>query len=513
MMESHSESTKRIAKNTLMLYFRMFVLMLVGLYTSRVVLSALGESDYGVYNVVGGVVAMFTIFSGALSSAISRYITVELGKGQQGNLRAVFSTSVMIQIALAIGIAVLAEPIGLWFIDHKMVIDPARVQAARWVLHFSVITFAINLVSVPYNAAIVAYEKMGAFAYISIFEGVAKLAVALIISGASADRLVLYSFLMCVVAVLVRIAYGVYCRRRLEGCRFSFSRDKGLLKEMSSFAGWNTIGVASAVCRDQGVNILLNLFFGPAVNAAKAVATQVNGVAYNFVKSFTTAINPQITKSYIAKDHDYMFRLIHDGARYSYYILLFICVPLILEADYVLSLWLKDVPDYSGPFVQWTLAYVMSESLSNPLITAQLATGKIRNYQIVVGGLQLLNLPVAYILLKLGYSPVSVMISTFVISQICLFARLIMLRRMIGLSVMEYLQKVYVKVVDVTIVAAVIPFVVEVVLPDTFPGFLCFCAISLISTAFAVLYVGCSADERQVVFGKVGKFFRRGGDR
>lgn len=502
---------KRIARNTMMLYVRMLVLMLVGLYTSRVVLDALGETDYGIYSVVGGVVSMFTILSGSLSSAISRFITVELGKGDEGNLKSVFSTSVIIQLVLAVLIVAIAEPAGLWFIDNKMVLDPDRAGAARMVLHLSIITFAINLISIPYNAAIVAYEKMDAFAYISIFEGLAKLGVAMIIARSASDRLVLYSVLMCVIAVLVRVAYGIYCRWKLKDCVFSFSSDRKLFKEMSVFAGWNTIGVASSVCRDHGVNILLNLFFGPAVNAAKAIATQVNGAVYNFVRSFTTAVNPQITKSYVANDHSYMFTLIYSSARFSYFILLLICLPLILKTEYVLAVWLKDVPDFSVAFVRWTLLYVMSESLSNPLIVAQLATGKIRDYQIVVGGLQLLNLPVAYILLKMGYSPVSVMIASFVISQVCLFARLIMLRTMIGLNLWEYIRKVYIRVICVTVLATLLPLMVLNFFPDTFWASMSFIVICLVCVSVSVLAAGCTKSERMFVADKVRDFFKKGG--
>lgn len=503
MVDNHSENSRRIAKNTLMLYFRMLFLLLVGLYTSRVVLQALGESDYGTYNLIGGVVSMFTIISGALSSAISRYITVELGKGSDGQMKRVFSSAVTIQLILAAVIVIFSEPIGLWFINNKMVIPPDRIDAARWVLHFSVLTFAINLVSVPYNAAIIAHERMSAFAYISIFEGLAKLSVALLIVGASSDKLILYAALMCVVAVGVRTAYGIYCRRFIPSCKFSLKWDRPLLKEMSAFAGWNTIGVSSAVCRDHGVNILLNLFFDTTVNAAKAVATQLNGVAHNFVTSFMTAVNPQITKSYVSGDRDYMFKLMSYGSRFSYYILLFICIPLILEAEYILEIWLKDVPEYTVPLVQWTLAFLMSESLSNPLITAMLATGNIRNYQLLVGGLQLMNLPVSYVLLKLGYGPVSVMVAAFVISQICLFARLIMLRRMIGLDIWNYMRGVYANVIDVTIVSAIIPFVAEVFLPDGFIGLMLFCLISVVSTALSVFFVGCSGDEREFLMSKI----------
>lgn len=509
-MTDYSGHSQRIAKNTMMLYIRMFVLMLVGLYTSRVVLDALGESDFGIYNVVGGVVSMFAILSGSLSSAISRFITVELGKGADGNLKSVFSTSVLIQTVLALIVIIIAEPVGLWFIDNKMVIDSSRIGAAHLVLHFSILTFAVNLISIPYNAAIVAYEKMGAFAYISIFEGVAKLAVAVFLAHSSSDRLSLYAILMFAVAISVRLVYGVYCHRKLQDCRFSLKSDKSLLKEMSSFAGWNTIGVASSVCRDHGVNILLNLFFGPAVNAARAISTQVNGVAYNFVKSFTTAVNPQITKSYTSGEYDYMYRLVHNGARFSYYILLFICVPLILKTDYVLGLWLKEVPEYTSAFVRWTLAYLMCESLSHPLVTTQLATGKIRDYQIVVGGLQMLNLPVAYLLLKLGCTPVSVMIAAFVLSLVCLFVRLYMLYRMIAMNVREYIFRVFANVLIVTVLSMLVPALASFWLPDSLLGFAILFIICLVSISVSVLFVGCSKDERLIIYYKVKNIFAGG---
>jgi len=301
-MNGADHSGTRIAKNTLMLYVRMFALMLVGFYTSRVVLASLGENDFGIYNVVGGVVAMFTVISGALNSAVQRFITFELGKGDAARIGKVYSTAVLIQLAIALIVVALAEPVGLWFIDNKMTIDPSRIPAARTVLHFSLLAFAVNLMSVPQMAAITAHEHMSAYAWIGVLDGLLRLGTALLIARSDSDRLVLYAALMAVTVLVVRMAYGIYCRTHFPDCRFRPVFDRKLLKEMFSFAGWNFIGVASGVLRDHGGNILVNLFSGPAVNAARGVAVQVNGAVQGFVTNFMTAVNPQITKSYASGD-------------------------------------------------------------------------------------------------------------------------------------------------------------------------------------------------------------------
>ena len=317
-MADYSEHTRRIAKNTLMLYFRMFFMMILGLFTSRIVLQALGETDYGVYNVVGGVVAMFAVISGTLSSSVARFITFEMGKGSEAQLNKVYSTSVIIQALLSIVIIAIAEPVGLWFIENKMTIDPIRIPAAEWVLHFSIFSFVVNLMSIPQTASITAHEKMSAYAYIGILDGVLRFAVAIAVMRSHGDRLVLYAMLMAASVMIVRMVYSKYCSRHFEECHFKFVFDKPLLKEMFSFAGWNFIGETAGVLRDQGGNILINIFFGPAVNAARGLALQINNVVTGFVTNFMTAVNPQITKSYAAGDHTYMFSLVRKASRMSY---------------------------------------------------------------------------------------------------------------------------------------------------------------------------------------------------
>lgn len=323
MLNQTSDNNKRIAKNTLLLYFRMLFMMVVSLYTSRVILNALGVEDFGIYNVVGGVVAMFTVISGSLSAAISRFITYELGKGDQSKLNRIFSASVTIQLLLSLIIVVLIESVGVWFLNAKMTIPEDRMTAANWVLQFSIITFVINLISVPYNAAIIAHEKMSAFAYISILEALCKLAIAFLIMCSPIDKLIYYAVLMCIVAVIVRLTYGHYCKKHFSECTYHFLWDKELLSKMFSFAGWQFFGTGSYMLMTQGVNILLNFFFGPVVNAARGIAVQVDGIIQQFVNNFTTAINPQITKSYAGDNKAYMFLLIYTGAKYSYFLVLF----------------------------------------------------------------------------------------------------------------------------------------------------------------------------------------------
>ncbi len=508
-MVNHSSDTRRIAKNTLLLYVRMLFLMLVGLYTSRVVLGALGEDDFGIYNVVGGVVAMFSVISGSLSSAISRFITFELGKGNQQRLKLTFSTAVTVQICMALIVVALAEPLGIWFLNNKMTIPLERMTAANWVLQFSILTFVINLLSLPYNASIVAHERMSAFAYIGMFEGLGKLAVAFMILKSPTDRLVYYAALMCLLSLAVRLVYTIYCRRNFQECRFRLCLDKGLLKEMSGFAGWNFIGAASGILRDQGGNILINLFNGPVANAARGISVQLGGAVQSFVTNFMTAVNPQITKSYASGDRDYMMTLIFKGARFSFYLLLILSLPVLFNTEYILELWLKDVPARTMNFVSLALVLTMSESISNPLVTAMLATGRIRNYQIVVGGLQLMNLPLAYLVLRAGYPPESVLVVAIVVSQCCLAARLVMMRGMIGLPVWRFLKEVYLNVLAVAAIAGVVMLPVHRLMPDGLGGFLLSCCACVVVAGLSVCFVGLAKQERGVLWSKVSEMLGR----
>lgn len=501
-MPDNSANSKRIAKNTLLLYVRMLLLMLISLYTSRVNLQALGVEDFGIYNVVGGVVAMFSLLSGSLSAAASRFITFELGKGDKDRLKRVFSSTVTIQLLLIGIIVCLLESIGLWLLNNKMVIPADRMAAANWLFQFSILSFAVSLWSVPYNAAIVAHEKMSAFAYISIFEACAKLAIAFLIVRNPFDRLIYFGILTLAVSLIVRLLYNVYCKKHFEECHYTFIWDKSILKEIFGFAGWNFIGASAVVLKDAGGNVLLNMFFGPIVNAARGIAMQVNGAVYGFVSNFTMALNPQITKNYASGNYDYMMKLVFQGARLSYYILLLICLPILISTQYILELWLGQVPEHATDFVRLVLLYTMSESLASTLITATLATGQIKKYQILVGGTQLLNLPISYVLLKCGMGPNIVFVVAIGLSMVGEIIRVILLRQLIHLSVRQFLFKVYFNVIAVTVVAAILPLFLQQYIYQGLVSFLLLSGLCVLCCIVSILFVGCDKDERLIVYTK-----------
>lgn len=509
-MSDNQSNNKRIAKNTLLLYGRMLLMMIISLYTSRVVLNSLGVEDYGIYNVVGGVVGMFSILSGSISAAISRFITFELGRGDFEKLKKVFISSINVQLAIIAVIALLLETIGLWFLNYKMVIPEDRIVAANWVFQFTVVTFAVNLWSVPYNAVIVAHEKMSAFAYISIIEAIAKLLVAFLIIHNPIDRLIYYGILILVVGLFIRFIYTSYCKKHFEECHYKLMIDRSTTMEIFRFAGWNFIGAASALLRDTGGNIIINVFYGSAVNAARGVAMTINSAILGFVSNFMTALNPQITQNYATGNHEYVFSLVFQGARLSYYILLIITLPILITAPYLMQLWLSTVPVHATNFACLVLIFTLSESLANPLVTLMLATGQIRNYQIVVGGCQLLNLPISYILLRIGNPPESIFIVAICVSVLCEMTRLIMLRKMVCLPVRAFLKNVYLNVIVVTIIASIFPCIILIYLPlNNLGSFIVLCTVSIFSAVISIYVIGCSTRDRETIRNAIHKVLKR----
>lgn len=441
-MDGQSSSRRRVAVNTSLLYFRMLLLMFISLYTSRVILKELGFVDFGIYNVVGGIVAMFSLISGSLTSAITRFLTFNLGKGDLGLLQRTFSTALNIQFVLSVLIIILGEPIGLWFIENKMSMPTDRYVAATWVFHASLLTFAVNLISIPYNAAIIAHERMKVFAYISILEAVLKLSVVFLLSF-FADRLIAYAVLVLITSVVIRFIYSFYCRRSFKECKYRWIFDKELFKNIFSFAGWNFVGTSSAILRDHGGNILLNLFFGPVTNAARGITMQVNSAISGFIYNFTTALNPQITKSYAMKNMNYVYSLNFWGTKISFFLFMIIVMPVFWGVDYILDIWLSEVPESAPLFIRLVLVYSLSESMSVTLVTSALATGNIKKYQIIVGGLQALNFPIAYVLFKLGAPHYSIFIVAIVLSQMCFWGRMSLLKNMISFPVSTFIKQVY----------------------------------------------------------------------
>lgn len=509
-MTNKSLNNKRIAKNTLVLYFRMIFLMAVSLYASRVILNALGIEDYGIYSAVGGFVAMFGVISNSLTAAISRFLTYTIGQGDHSYLTKVFVSSLIIQSGLALVIVVLLETVGIWFLNDHMTIPSDRLIAANYVMQFSILTFVVQLISVPYNAAIIAHEHMTAFAVISILNAVGNLFVALLVSNVeSMDRLILYSALFASVALIVRIIYGWYCGKHFSECKFHFVIDRTLLKTILSFAGWNFFGASSAVLRDQGINVLLNVFCGPVVNAARGIAMQVSTAIRSFSGSFLTALNPQITKQFATGEKDYTFSLCFKGARFSTYLLLLLSLPIFIETEQILTLWLGKVPPYTVNFVRLIILYVMVECVSGTLITLMLATGKIKKYQIIVGGIQLLNFPLALLVLYLGMAPEYTMVATIILAVACLLCRLYLLRSMVNLPVRVFMKSVICNVCLVAFLASLIPLFLVYTFHVSYGRLSLSVAVSFLSTALCVLYIGCNASERKMIISKISKRIQR----
>lgn len=510
-MESNSQKIKRIAKNTAFLYIRMVLLMLINLYVSRVVLSALGVEEFGVYNVVGGFVALFSILSGSLTAAISRFITFELGKNNEARLKQVFSMSITVLLALSFLIILLSETIGLWFFNTKIVIPAGREFAAFWCYQFSVVAFVINLLSIPYNACIVAHERMSTFAYVGLFEGFGKLIIAWSLCVYVGDKLVFYALLLMLLSLIIRLIYGVYCKKHFSECVFRINRDRALFKEMFALSSWNFIGAASGTLRDYGGSVLLNIFFGPSLNAARGLAMQVNSAVSSFSTNFMTALNPQIIKAYAENDKDYLFKLLFGGAKCALFPLLLVSMPIIFNVDFVLKIWLKNIPDYTPIFIILSLVNIMCESISHPMVVAMLATGKIRNYQLVVGGFQMLNIPASYIWLRNEGNPTSVFVVSIAISQLCLYSRLYMLRGMIGLPVKEFLSNVYLRSILLAFFAAIIPYMLIIANPsdNEIVRFILITIASIISSLFFILFVGCNRNERHIIITKIRGIIKR----
>ena len=509
-MADNSQKSKRIAKNTFVLYFRMLFLMLVTLYTSRVILDALGVNDYGIYNVVGGFVSMFALISAALTSACSRFLNFEMGKGDITRQNVVFSTAVTIQWTLAIIVFILAEVIGVWYVNNVMVIPVERLTAANWCFQFSVFNFCMKLITVPYNASIIAHEKMKAFAYVSIYQGLAILVVSFIVNYEPFDRLVYYAFLLLCVQFSVRSAYQIYCRRNFVECVYRRVFDKPLLIKMLSYSVWHLVGNGASVLKTHGVNIVLNLFYGPAVNAAKGLASQVDSAVNQFVGNFMMAMNPQITQSYAKGDLKYMFQLICKGSRLSFYLIFILSLPIIVNTHYILGLWLKKIPDYTVIFTQLTLLVMIFASLSKTLITAQNATGNVRNYQLVVGGINLLNLPISYVCLYLGENPEIVVIVAICVEAIAFLTRIFMLPFTIPeFNTISYLCEVGIRCLLVCVIAYPIPYVLHGMMSENFMSFVINVVVCFLVSIVTVLYVGCNKGERELLYSNVGKLKKK----
>lgn len=498
-MTSVAENNKRIAKNTLLLYFRMMITMGVSLFTVRIVLKTLGVVDYGIINVVGGIVVMFSFLSNTMASASQRFFAFELGRRNFVKLKETFSMTVTIYGILSLLIFILAETVGLWFLNHKLVIPPDRMVAANWVYQFSILSFIVTIMAVPFYASIIAHENIKVFAYISIIEVVMKLGIVYLLLLFAMDKLILYSGLLLVTVIVIRCIYTVICKRKYAECTYVYFWDKDLFKVLLGFSGWSLFGSLAWVFNNQGLNILLNLFFGPVINTARGIAYQINNAMSNFVSNFIVATKPQITKYYSLGKMSEMVDLVTRSSKFSYLLFFLLSLPILLETKFLLTVWLKEIPEYVVSFTRLVIIMSLVESLSSSLVAAAQSTGKIRNYQIVVGGLLLLNLPLSYIFLANDFSPEIVFYIAIANSTICLFIRLLFLRKMIGLSFKFYCRKVLISVFYVSVISYSIPVFLLYSLDEGWLRFSLIVVLGVLWSLFIIYWIGLVKGERQYV--------------
>lgn len=505
-MTKELHNNKRLAKNTLYLYFRTFFVMLIAIFTSRIVLDSLGVENYGIYNVVGGFVSMFSVLSGTLTAASQRFIAFELGK-EKPKIRKIFSTTLTIHFLLSIIIFIILESFGIWFLNHKMNVSTERLLAANWVFQCSVITFCINIISIPYNAAIIAYERMSVFAYISIFEVLAKLSIAYILYIVSFDVLIVYAFLMLAISIVLRFIYGWYCNKTFKECRYTFLFDKQTFKDMIGFSGWNFIGSSAAILNGQGINLLINIFFGVFFNAARGIAAQVETALNSFVQNFVMALNPQITKTYASGDFNYVNKVIYSGTKYIFYLFLVLCVPIFLNTEYILSLWLKQVPDYTALFIRYGIVYSLCQSLSQCLYITMLASGKIKKYQIIVGSLSLMAFPTAYLFFKLGLSCEFGYVSMIIFSLICFVSRLFLLKDILpGFSISIFMLKTLLPIMySLCITIICFYFLNKIIIINGIISFIFYMFASILITLCLIYFIGFNKFERSYVVNFISK--------
>lgn len=501
---------RRIAKNTLLLYMRMGLIMIISLWASRVVLSTLGETDFGLYNVIGGIVVAFSFLNGVMNSACNRYYATQLGRRDYEALHQVFKVNVTIFLVLAAAILLLSETVGLWIMERKMNIPADRLQACRWVYQLSILSFLCSVVAIPYRAIITAKEKMKVYAYCSVVEAVLKLGIVFLLSISPIDKLVFYALLMLAVSAATNGFYILYCRCCYPECRYDWHCDRALAREIMSFNGWGVLGSMATIGKNQGVNILLNMFFGPAVNAARGLANQVYINVYQFVQNYVLAFNPQIVKSWAAGEKEDMMRLVFQASRFSYFLLYAIVLPLLLEMDCVLGLWLGDVPALTATFASIMLAVSLVDSFHDPLFYSVQATGKVKWYNILVGGSQLLIVFAAYFLLKFAHIRAEMVFwLIFIFAVITQGIRIAMAVRYADMDLRAYAAKVLLPIAGVTLASAVLPCIFVQLVPEGVGRLLLTIALSLVCTAIAVWTIGLEKSERTAIRNIWRKFITR----
>ena len=501
MVSEENSSNKRIAKNTLLMYFRMIVMMLVGFYTSRVVLNALGISDLGLMNVAGSVLGMFSFINETFVSGTQRFLSFAIGEGNPDRLKKTFSCAFTIHVLIALLIFVLAETFGLWYVYNKLVIESGRFSAALWCYQLSVISVLIGIIQIPFQSALVAHEKIGVYAYVSIFDAVGRLLIAFLIQILPWDRVITYSTLIFLVCFSPTFFYNYYCRKNFYECSFRCGYDKEIFKGMIGFSGWNTLGSLVGMSQGTGIDLILNSFCGTIVNGARGIALQANGWVLKFVNNFMVALNPQIIKSYASGDIGRMQNLVFKGAKYGCYLLLFLGIPLFIKIEWVLTVWLGKCPQYTVAFMRIAMIEAFFRTLGNPTVVAMHATGKMKVLNIVIAPILLMVLPMSYILFRLGFSPTTVLLFNVIPWAIVPLVRAFLVKKYVGngFSVKKYVVNVYITCIFLALILFLPTYYVSQTL-NVENGMLSFLIVGSFSVLFSgIILYSCGLENKERV--------------
>ena len=506
---SSESNTKRIARNTLMLYFRQILIMLVSLYTVRVVLNVLCAEDYGIYNVVAGVVTMFGFLSGAMATASQRYFSYDLGKGDTENLKKTFSVTLTIYALLALLIVLLAETLGLWFVYNKLVIPLERLTAAKWIYQAAVASFLFTLITTPYMSAIIAHENMDIYAYVSIVEAALKLGIVFLLQVLPFDKLIVYGFLLLAVAIINTSLYRLYCIKKYEECRFRFLWDKALFKDMLDFTSWTLFGQFTSIVRNQAVTVLFNQFFTPVVVAARSISLQVTNAVNVFSQNFNTSLYPPIIKEYSSGNKDAMYNLLYNGCKMTFFLMWVFALPLILNMQAVLSLWLKNVPEWTVLFTQLALIEVLINSLGQPIATAARAPGKMKTYELSLGSLQLIIFILSWILFKAGYQAWVSFVIAIGVNLVMMVLRLVLVHGLVGLPLRQFTIRTAIPLLFMMVVSFTFAFLMNHFMPKGVISSFAQIFITVPVTCLVMYFLGMNREQRNMVIGivkrKIGK--------
>lgn len=495
-MQNNSQNNKRIAKNTVFLYLRMLLVLVASLYMSRIVLDALGVVDYGINNVVAGVASSFVFFSSSLSNAAQRYLSFALGRNDMDEVGKVFNLNLLIYTVVALVVFILMLLVGGWFAMYKLVIPAERIHAALWVLVCTSVSLCITLITAIFDSVLIARENMKLYAYFGLFDVFAKLSIAFLLTISPYDNLIFYAVLTLAVTIVVKAVTAIYCVRMYEECRFTFYWNKPLFLRMFGFVGWNLTGCAVWMINEQGINILLNLFFGPVVNAARGLAYQVNSAVNNFATNFMVAVRPAMIKLYAANDIEKFRQLILRSSRFSYYLMWFLGLPLILRADYVLSLWLKEVPEYTAVFVQWVLVCSLINVLTNPLWSAAQAVGDLKRFCLWGNCVTIMVFPISLVFIWLGYNPVVPMIVATFVRFVYLFVAIKLLNTLFDFPLKAYLLQVIKPILKVTLPSSIVLCWLNGLFDQSFLSLLIVCILCVAINTPIIAYWGMTTNER-----------------